>query len=98
MSPEEALRRANQARQVFEQPIVKETLDFMEREIMDQWTVTPVRDVEAREALWRMAVTTRKFRDLLRGTMEAGKLAQDAINRKQSFADKAKSVVSNFRS
>lgn len=97
MTPEEALRRANQARQVFEQPIVKETLDFMEREIMEQWTGCPVRDVEAREALWRMAVTTRKFRELLRGTMESGKLAADAINRKKSSLDKAKEVINQFR-
>ena len=89
MTPEEALRRANQAKQVFEQPIVSETLDFMEREIMEQWTSTPVRDVEAREYLWRLAVTTRKFRDLLRGTMESGKLAADQIQRKQNVLQKA---------
>lgn len=92
MTPEEALRRANQARQVFEQPIVAETLDFMEREIMEQWTSMPVRDVEGREALWRLAVTTRKFRELLRGTMESGKLAADQIQRKQSALERAKQV------
>lgn len=93
MTPEEALRRANQAKQVFEQPIVAETLDFMEREIMEQWTSCPIRDVEAREALWRMAVTTRKFRELLRGTMESGKLAADQIARKQTVIERAANVV-----
>lgn len=97
MTPEEALRRANQARQVFEQPIVQETLDFMEKEVMEAWMACPIRDTEARESLWRMAVTTRKFRDLLRGTMEAGKLAADQIAHKQSFADKAKAAVNQFR-
>jgi hypothetical protein len=97
MSPEEALRRANQARQVFEQPIVAETLDFMEREVMKAWMACPVRDVEARESLWRMAVTTRKFRELLRGTMESGKLAADEISRKKSFAEKAKAAVQTLR-
>ena len=97
MSPEEALRRANSARQVFEQPIVHETLDFMEKEILEQWTGCPVRDVEAREALWRMAVTTRKFRELLRGTMESGKLAADAIQRKKSALERVTDKVSNWR-
>ena len=97
MTPEDALRRANQARQVFEQPIVKETLDFMEKEILEQWTGCPVRDVEAREALWRMAVTTRKFRELLRGTMESGKLAADAIQRKKSALERVANKVSNWR-
>ena len=97
MSPEEALRRSNQARQVFEQPIVKETLDFMEREIMEQWTGCPVRDVEAREALWRMAVSVRKFRELLRGTMESGKLAADEIHRKRSAVEKLRKLADNWR-
>ena len=96
MTPEEALRKANQSRQVFEQPIVTETLDFMEKEVMEQWMACPVRDIEAREALWRMAVTTRKFRELLRGTMESGKLAADQITRKKSFLENAKNAV-NWR-
>lgn len=95
MTPEEALRRANQARQVFEQPIVKETLDFMEREVMDMWTSTPIRDVEAREALWRMAVTTRKFRELLRGTMESGKIAAEEISRKRTALERATLAAQN---
>ena len=97
MTPEEALSRAEQARQIFENPVCAQTLDFMEREIMEQWTACPIRDFEAREALWRMAVTTRKFRELLRGTMESGKLAADQIRQRQSFADKAKAAVQNFR-
>lgn len=97
MTPEEALRRANQAAQVFEQPIVKETLDFMEKEIMEAWTTCPVRDVEAREALWRMAVTTKKFRDLLKGTMESGKLAMDDIRRKKNTLERFTDKVVNWR-
>ena len=93
ISPEEALRRSNQAKHVFEQPIVQETLDFMEKEIMEQWTGCPIRDVEAREALWRMAVTTRKFRELLRGTMESGKIAADEIARKRSALERAAQVA-----
>lgn len=95
MTPDEAMRRANQAKQVFEQPIVGETLDFMEREIMEQWKACPVRDVEAREALWRLAVTTGKFRELLRGTMESGKLAADEILRRKSALQKAKEFTKN---
>ena len=97
MTPEEAQRRATQAGQVFSMPIVTETLDFMEKEIMEQWTSCPIRDVEAREALWRMAVTTRKFRELLRGTMESGKLAADAIARKKSALERVATKVTNWR-
>ena len=97
MTPEEELRKAEFARQVLETPIVKETLDFMEREIMEFWLVCPVRDTEGREALWRMAVTTRKFRDLLRGTMESGKIAAAQITHKKSLAERGLETVRNFR-
>lgn len=90
MSPEEAVRKANAAARIFNEPVMQETLDLMESEIMEAWIVCPIRDVEGREALHRMAATTRKFRDLLRGTMESGKLAADQIRRKEeSLAKRA---------
>lgn len=97
MTPEEALRRANAAERIFNDPIVQETLKIMEQEIAEAWTTCPVRDVEAREALWRMAVTTRKFRDLLKGTMEAGKLAKEHIRQKETAMERVKQIA-GFRS
>jgi hypothetical protein len=98
MTPEEALRRANSAERIFNDPFVQETLDFMEKEVMEVWMSCPVRDVEGRESAWRLAVTTRKFRDLLRGTMESGKIASEQIRQKQeSLAARAATAVRNFR-
>ena len=97
LTPEEALRRANQAKAILDQPIVTETLDLMESEIMEAWMACPVRDVEGRETLWRIAVSTRKFRDILRGTMEAGKLAKDQIERKQTAMQRVANIAQNFR-
>ena len=96
MEPEEALRKAKAVERIFNDPIVKETLDMMDAEIMAAWKQCPIRDLEAREALWRMAVTTGKFRDLLRGTMESGKLALDQIRRKESAMDKVRNVANRF--
>lgn len=81
MTPEEALHRANRARALMEDPILKESIDLIESELMEAWMACPVRDVEGREHLWRLAVTTRKFRDILKGTAESGKLAADQIKR-----------------
>lgn len=98
MTPEEALRRANRAAQLFNDPFVQETLDFMEKEVMEFWMACPVRDKEGREDLWRLAVTTRKFRDLLRGTMESGRLAAEQIRQKEeSLAARASRAVRDFR-
>ena len=93
VTPEEALKRANAAARIFNDPLVKETLDIMEREVTEAWMACPVRDVEGREMLWRIATATRKFRDLLRGTMEAGKLARDQIARKESALQRVANLV-----
>jgi hypothetical protein len=93
MSPEEELRRAEQARQALELPIVKETLDYMEREITESWVICPARDVEGREWLWRQMTATRKFRELLRGTMESGKIAEARLREKESLARRAINMV-----
>ena len=97
MSPEEALRRSHEAGRLMSDKMLTETLDFMEKEVTDAWLACPVRDVEGRETLWRLAVTTRKFRDILKGTMESGKLAADEISRKKSFAERAKAAVQDYR-
>ncbi len=93
MTPEEALNRANAATRLCSDPLLQETLDLMEREVMEAWMAAPVRDLEARESCWRLAVTTRKFRDLLKGTMEAGKLARDQIDRKRSALERVANMV-----
>jgi|SRR6267142_1205062 len=93
MTAEEQLRRAEKARQILNDPLVKEVLDMMEREIAEMWVSTPARDNEGREWLWRQAAATRKFRDILRGTMESGKLAVEEISRKQSLLERAKDLA-----
>lgn len=90
MTPEEALRRANRAGQLFNDHLLQETLDFMEKEVTEAWIACPVRDTEGREELYRLIKTTRKFRDLLRGTMESGKMAAEEIRRKESVLERAK--------
>ena len=98
MTPEEMLKRANEAKRLFNDPMLQDVLNVMEKDIHEAWVACPVRDNEAREALWRMGVTTRKFRDLLFGTMEAGKLAIEQIRQKEeSLAAKALNKVKQLR-
>lgn len=82
MTPDEEVRRANNAERLFNDPMIQETLNLMEREINDAWLACPARDVDGREWLWRQAVSTRKFREILRGTMESGKIAKEQLRQK----------------
>lgn len=90
MTNEEAVRRGERARQLMDDPLLKESLDSIEREILDQWEACPVRDIEGRELLWRYFKTAKKFRGILEGTMQNGKIA--AFREKQSITDKAVSL------
>lgn len=97
MTPEEQLRKAGAAERLFRDAMLQETLDVMERDVMEAWIACPVRDMEGREELYRLIKTTRKFRDLLRGTMESGKLAAEKIRQeKESLAAKAKAKIRSF--
>ena len=101
MTPEESLHRSQDAARLMRDPLLIEALDLIERDVREAWLACPVRDKEGREELWRMAVTARKLRDVLKGTMEAGKLAADQIKQRQSFIDRAKAAVggiANWRS
>lgn len=85
MSP---IQRAERARQLLEDPMIAEALDLIEQEVVDMWAGCPVRDVEGRESLWRLYMTAQKFRGILRGTMESGKIAADNIRGKQAFTER----------
>lgn len=83
MKPEEMLRRAQAAGRLFNDPLMQDVLNIMEKEVFEAWLACPVRDTDGREECWRLAKTTRKFGDLLRGTMESGKLAAEQIRQKE---------------
>lgn len=93
MTPEEELRRAEHARQLCEDPMVKETLDLMEKDILEAWIACPARDSEGRDWLWRQMVATRKFRDCLRGTMESGKIAAAQLKQKQTLKERTLNAI-----
>lgn len=77
--------RASQAEQVLKNPLVMEVLDRLEKDIINTWEVTPMRDMEAREKAWLWFVTVRKFRNTFLGFIETGKLASVQLEEKRRF-------------
>lgn len=76
MTPEEAIKRAGRAQQLLEEPMIKEALETIERDIIAQWEACPARDTEGREQLWKYYKTALKFKGILQGAIESGKLEQ----------------------
>ena len=68
--------RANSAARLLNDPMLIEALELIEAEIIEQWEACPVRDIEGRETVWRLYKTAKKFRDILKGAVESGTVAE----------------------
>lgn len=64
-----------------ENELLNEALDALDKEVMEQWIECPARDKEGKEALWQLIKTSRKFRSILTGYIESGKLATEQLKR-----------------
>lgn len=71
--------RGQYALSLLENELLKEALDAIEKEVMEQWISCPARDKEGKEALWQLIKTSRKFRDILTGYVQTGKLATEQL-------------------
>lgn len=70
------LDRAKKAELLLENDLLKAALDAIESEIVDQWKDCPARDSQGKEALWQLMKTAQKFRSILIGHIETGKIAK----------------------
>ena len=73
--------KGRKASELLENELLKDALAAIEKEISDQWLACPARDKEGKEALWQLAKTIEKFRNILTGYVESGKLATDQFAR-----------------
>jgi len=94
MTEQEIAHRANRAQQLLSDKLLVEALDMIEREILDQWEACPARDTDGREAMWKYYKTAKKFRGILQGAVESGKVA---AFREQSIKDSALGMFNKFR-
>ncbi len=67
--------RGQTAMSLLENELLQDALAAIDREVMEQWIACPARDKEGKEVLWQLIKTSRKFRDILQGHIETGKLA-----------------------
>ena len=71
--------RGHVALSLAQNELLSEALDAIDKEVMEQWIECPARDKEGKEALWQLIKTSRKFRSILTGYMESGKLATEQL-------------------
>lgn len=77
--------RAAKAKMLLDNDLLMEALSAIEADVIQTWGSTPARDKEGKEYAWQLYKTAQKFRGLLLGYIEAGKLAEsrlEALNRR----------------
>lgn len=79
MTPAEEMHRGDKARLLLEDELLQEALGAIEAEVIAQWELCPARDAEGKEALWQLYKTAKKFRNVLLGYVETGKLAREKL-------------------
>lgn len=79
MTLDEQVNRGQRAQGLIEDELLSEALAAIEAEVIQQWENCPTRDAEGKEALWQLYKTSKKFRALLVGYVQTGKLAAENI-------------------
>ncbi len=73
--------RGQHAQRLLEDELLQAALQALESAVIEQWEQCPARDAEGKEALWQLYKTSKKFRNLLVGYVETGKLATEQLKR-----------------
>tara|TARA_R100000995_G_scaffold34655_2_gene15675 strand:- start:14512 stop:14745 length:234 start_codon:yes stop_codon:yes gene_type:complete len=74
MTPEEELKRSEEAKKILEHPIFKEANDKLRLGLVEELVNSPIRDAEAREKLYLMIKMHESVLNQLKSIMETGKL------------------------
>lgn len=67
-------QRAARAADLLSNEVLGLALDAIEREVIEAWENCPVRDKEGQQEMYRLYKTSKKFRGILLGYIQAGKL------------------------
>lgn len=94
MTPEELQLRGENAARLLRDTLLTESLDILEHNILMEWENCPARDVEGREELWKYYKTSKKFRNILAGIVESGRVANFLKNPDQTLVQR---TVAKFR-
>lgn len=90
------INRADTARRIMDDPMVKDALQAIEDGIVEAWKDLPLRDVEGREHMHRMLHAKRKFEAVFAAHLQNGQIAAaelKAEEERKSIIERAKGFI-----
>lgn len=86
--------RGRLSAELLNNPVLTEAMSAIELEIITQWGNCPARDKEGKEALWQLYKMSQKFKNILSGYIETGKLAREDLKQHEGgLRSKAKDFI-----
>lgn len=82
MTPEQEIRRAEEAGAILRNPYFVEAMGTIKKDIIDKWAACPARDTEGREWLWQHYQVAVKFEQIFEEFINSGKLAREFVRQK----------------
>ena len=79
MTPDELIHRAERAKQLLAEPLIKDAFERLEKDVFDAWSKTGIRDKEGQHELLLMIQTARKFRALFEQIVMTGQIEADRL-------------------
>jgi hypothetical protein len=73
------VERGRRAAELLDSELLREALDAIDAEVIAQWSDCPARDKDGKEALWQLYKTSKKFRGVLTGYVQTGRLASERM-------------------
>ena len=79
MTPEQEVRRGEQAIAVIESPIFIEAFDVIEKELTQKWQDSPTKDSELREKIWMSLKLLERVKLQMVSVATTGQMAKQSI-------------------
>lgn len=76
-----ALSAGARADALLKNDLLNETFDYLAKEYIEHWKISPARDTDARERLWQAVNVIGKVKEHFIKVLNDGKLAQSDLNR-----------------
>lgn len=81
MTPEEQSERATRAKELLEDPLIKESFDSLESTYLSAWRESRPGEELDREVLWQAWFALDAVRGHLNQVVQNGKIARDALDK-----------------
>lgn len=87
----EHIHRGNDAKQLLENPLLKDAFISVRESIHQKWSESPARDTEGREKLWQMLSLLKMLENHIKGFIETGEqsdiIMKDESKRRKLFSN-----------